>query len=923
MALPAILARIAAGTRGATKAFSSLGRSSKNLASNIGKLGIRMKAYSGTAGNAMSATRALWEQYEKLVPLVLENDVAQKKLERSLGSVSKALHVQAQALQQVTRFSDEQILSAQALLADYGLTDRQITQLIPTVLNLAEGLGVDAANAAGIMGDSIFTANNKLADYNIDVEGTIGSTARMESAISSVSDKFGGEAVEAADQGTGAYIRMKNAFTDLGEEIARVTTDLLAPFFNSISLGVNALSDWVAGTDRQTRAIEDQRKNVNALDKDIQPLLNRYLQLEAQTIRTVAEQKEMESLAQRIAGEIDHVTIKVGQNNEVLEINSSAAQAYIDNQHKMLEGMEGNALNEHIEDLGDLNREMDDLQALINKLGSQETGVAYKGVIVSKEEIDEIKEDLDELQAEKEGVLNKIFDFKGFGSVFFEIEELDNKLNNLRSDGDFENFINEVGNQLKKLAEFEADIPKQLLPAMQGDIDLVRKTLEDTIQAASIEFNRFREEQQNAATAASNKTVEAEKTKYQQVQDFVFQQINNIQTKRDIEIDLIKQTETNEINANKMILDLKIRSYEQELALMNMLVVADGKKTQTEINNIQLIIDKIDMAKKEMEQLGQSGDGKIEVTPIRTDQIPTEGNPLEIKGATDEPIQTATSALAAEGEEEDPIEKAGKLAGKVADVVNEISQTRLNNELARIKEKEEAEIAAVENSILSEEEKAERIAQIEDDFQAKREKARKKAEKRQKAFDIIRAGIDTALAALSAFKDTKGGLIAKSIAAGLATAFGLSQIAIIAAKKFAKGGKIPFATGGTIDGPSHTMGGVPFIAGGRLMEAEGGELIVNRGIWKRPDFVKAISNMNELTGGAGFFRSGGVVPRGAVPQSAIREPVEAPGLNNAELVAGLRGVIAEEVGTLQVVNNVVDTSSQQTTLFNQQTDGEF
>ena len=81
---------------------------------------------------------------------------------------------------------------------------------------------------------------------------------------------------------------------------------------------------------------------------------------------------------------------------------------------------------------------------------------------------------------------------------------------------------------------------------------------------------------------------------------------------------------------------------------------------------------------------------------------------------------------------------------------------------------------------------------------------------------------------------------------------GLANVAKINAVKFQEGG--------VLQGPAHSEGGIPIrIAGGRVVEAEGGEIIVNKNIWTRPDFVAAISEMNYRTGGK-KFASGGILP---------------------------------------------------------------
>lgn len=125
--------------------------------------------------------------------------------------------------------------------------------------------------------------------------------------------------------------------------------------------------------------------------------------------------------------------------------------------------------------------------------------------------------------------------------------------------------------------------------------------------------------------------------------------------------------------------------------------------------------------------------------------------------------------------------------------------------------------------------------------------------------------IDTYSAATAALKPPPIGLgpLFGSILAAVTIAKGLYNIAQINA--------IKLQAGGVLYGNSHAQGGVPIWvkASGGVVEAEGGELIVNKNIWSRPDYVKAISRMNALTGGRDFA-SGGMV--GDAPMGA-QEPI--------------------------------------------------
>ena len=87
-----------------------------------------------------------------------------------------------------------------------------------------------------------------------------------------------------------------------------------------------------------------------------------------------------------------------------------------------------------------------------------------------------------------------------------------------------------------------------------------------------------------------------------------------------------------------------------------------------------------------------------------------------------------------------------------------------------------------------------------------------------------------------------------------------AQVATIASQQFigAKGGVIPeYGSGGMVYGPSHSQGGVKFNAGGRVVELEGGEAVINKR--STAMFKPALSAMN-VAGGGKRFADGGITP---------------------------------------------------------------
>ena len=110
----------------------------------------------------------------------------------------------------------------------------------------------------------------------------------------------------------------------------------------------------------------------------------------------------------------------------------------------------------------------------------------------------------------------------------------------------------------------------------------------------------------------------------------------------------------------------------------------------------------------------------------------------------------------------------------------------------------------------------------------------------------VQALKDAASATLSAFRDTKGNFATKAISAAITAS--LAAAMVLRVRSFA----IPKAADGMLVGNSHEQGGL-------LIEAEGGEAIINKRSMAIPWVKQQASYLNELGGGVPFFARGGMV----------------------------------------------------------------
>ena len=146
---------------------------------------------------------------------------------------------------------------------------------------------------------------------------------------------------------------------------------------------------------------------------------------------------------------------------------------------------------------------------------------------------------------------------------------------------------------------------------------------------------------------------------------------------------------------------------------------------------------------------------------------------------------------------------------------------------------------------------------------------------------------DAAASIISVYKNTIGGLGTKAAAAAIAAVKSAGLVAALQAIR------IPKAADGMLVGNSHEQGGM-------LIEAEGGEAIINKRSMAIPWVKQQASYLNELGGGVPFFARGGMVTN----QS------EDPFTNLQRSLEGQRTVLVlDDLDTAQANNAVTVTSS--------------
>jgi hypothetical protein len=238
-----------------------------------------------------------------------------------------------------------------------------------------------------------------------------------------------------------------------------------------------------------------------------------------------------------------------------------------------------------------------------------------------------------------------------------------------------------------------------------------------------------------------------------------------------------------------------------------------------------------------------------------------------------------------------------------SDALNEREQARLQSQADERQQRiEQLNQELSESSGLQKKFIQQRIndeTQAAEQIAAAQERARKEQAIAQKAIAIGQAIINGALAVTAVLAQTTDPTPVQAfrfaaVAATIATT--AAQVATIAAQPIAARGGVEgetFGRGGMVYGRSHANGGEKFAVGGRVVELEGGEAVINKR--STAMFRDQLSAIN-VAGGGKKFQTGGIVspPMGAPAATSIgRGSAEVTALivKNAELIQAVNGRI--------------------------------
>ena len=174
------------------------------------------------------------------------------------------------ALQKTTRYSDEQIGSAQNMLLTFtNISKNVFPDTTKVVLDMATAMGTDLTSTAIQVGKAMQDPTQgasalqrvgvRLTESQKDLVKSLQDTGDMAGAqaiiLKELQTEFGGSAEAAGKTFAGQLDIARNALDDIMESIGKVIAEGLAPFVEKIKPAVEAIQIWITKNPELTRTI--------------------------------------------------------------------------------------------------------------------------------------------------------------------------------------------------------------------------------------------------------------------------------------------------------------------------------------------------------------------------------------------------------------------------------------------------------------------------------------------------------------------------------------------------------------------------------------------------------------------------------------------------------------------------------------------
>jgi hypothetical protein len=577
----------------------------------------------------------------------------------------------------------------------------------------------------------------------------------------------------------------------------------VSSWFNNSSL-TNFINNFVAGmleitakTKTATESFDTHNASVQNLEKNIQPLLQRYDELSTNTNLSSKEQAEMKSIVQQVTAVMPGAVTQFDQYGNAIAISTNRVRDFIKMEKARLQVMNASAIEE-------------------NKL-------ALKGVIMQQIRLQKQKEEI-----EKTGTFQVQFKAEYGGQTVSRPATQKEIAEKIKTIQEVENKVLGYTAELRRLngAELQDLADQQLADA--------HKAAEDS--TAQFNFDSLKTEKEHHQRKHTLTMEELKKLSDDEISQLILTEQEKTKIAKDSYVDLntwLRQAQNDWANAQDVPYAAALADYKRSIAQrkhVNDEYFANGIIDEERYNERRQSIALDDVQGRialARTFAPQSGKAEKDLQDAITEQtnLGVENRKKRIKDSLNEIPQWVNDVISAMNVAAD----VSNVVGQAFDVIGQKEENEIKKQEARDNKKKanlDKQLAAQK---ISKAKYNKEISKMEDDLEAKRKKAAIAQFNRDKMLAISNAIINTVSAVMKAVAASPltGGLPWSAVVGTI----GAAQVAIAAGQKppeFSFGGVLP-GKGGVSDGPSHANGGIALMdpAGRKRGEIEGGEPILS------------------------------------------------------------------------------------------------
>lgn len=578
------------------------------------------------------------------------------------------------------------------------------------------------------------------------------------------------------------------------EKLGKIINSLFANsvLSNILASITGSLVDIASSTKTATERFDEQQSSVNNLEKNINPLLDRYDTLKSKTNLNATEQGELKKIIASVTSILPSAASEFDKYGNVIAINTGRVREYIDAEKARLKVTNASAIQENTSKLSEIEQRL----------------------AITKKQIDQIANTGSFLVSVKESGDGKT------GASSFQRKATEAEIKQKQD------LYREL---LSQQLGYSAEVKRLNGDQLQEQIDSTQKATEEQIKKqkeadaaalAATKLTNDKKDQELEKALSRLKALSEEFSKLSQSEyAYAFQQIFQ---QKDEDEKLFREKFAGE--GLTKALDQLQKTTEQKIIDLN-------EKLGGKAKDNPVVVDVVPEIQEEDIALLKASMGRF------------------LKSLSDDERNAAAERLAKLNEELDSISNTlgyFQEAVNIADSFNQAKTNRENAALNRSLKSNDVEKQAykklLDQKLITQQQYNQQIDRLDKDADAKKEALQKKQFERQKKLELINAGINGAQAVLSTIKQF-GPPIPPNFAGIAAFAFTLAtvgaEIAAIASKKYALGGKL--------EGPSHEAGGIKRNVNGRHVEFEGDEGVIKKSAMRSNRLYTVTGTPSQIT----------------------------------------------------------------------------